>query len=63
MVEVTRAGVAAVGTGLFRPAAFYGSDTLWSLTMGVRVRVGPAHRMGRYGVLVVDAPTPEHHGH
>jgi hypothetical protein len=63
MVEVTRAGVAAVGTGLFRPAAFYGSDTLWSLTIGVRVRVGPAHRMGRYGVLVVDAPTPEHHGH
>ena len=36
---------------LFSPAAFYGATRFWMLSVGARLRIGPAHeRMGRYGV-------------
>ncbi len=56
---------AARGTSLrtpsvFVPREFYGANTLWSVTAGVRVHVGEMRaRMGRYGVLDVrPLPTP-----
>ena len=63
MVEVARAGVAAVGPGLFRPEVFYGSDVIWSLTLGIRLAAGQPHRMGRYGVLEADPGSERHEGH
>jgi hypothetical protein len=34
----------------FEPEQLFGSDRLWSLTLGVRLRAGMPHlRMGRYG--------------
>jgi hypothetical protein len=63
MVEVARAGVAAVGPGLFQPAAFYGDDTIWFLTAGVRLAVGRPHRMGRYGVSDAEGEANRHDGH
>lgn len=61
VVEVARAGVAAVGQGLFRPADFYGGDVIWSVTAGIRLTLGRPHRMGRYGVSEADE-TLERHG-
>lgn len=51
-VEATWHRVASLLPGaVFQPAAFYGSDRIASLSLGVRLRVGPQHaRMGRYGV-------------
>jgi hypothetical protein len=63
LVEVARAGVAAVGSGLFRPAEFYGGDVIWSVTVGLRLQAGPPHRMGRYGVLETDTSAERHREH
>ena len=42
---------------VFYPAAFYGSDTLWSLSLGVKAEVGTIHpRMGRYGAADLHRP-------
>jgi hypothetical protein len=39
---------------LFQPRSFYGGPSPWMLTMGARLRYGPAHaRMGRYGAALV----------
>jgi hypothetical protein len=63
LVEVARAGVTAVGPGLFRPSEFYGDDTIWFVTAGVRVGVGRPHRMGRYGVVEAEREEgPVRHG-
>jgi hypothetical protein len=36
---------------LFEPERLYGSDQLWSVSLGVRLALGASHeRMGRYGV-------------
>lgn len=51
LVEVSLARATTVDGGLFSPARFYGDDLLWMVTLGVRVRMGGEHRMGRYGVL------------
>jgi hypothetical protein len=63
LVEIARARVSSVGAGLFRPRDFYGSDVIWSVTAGVRLRLGPPHRMGRYGVLAEHARAGGHAGH
>jgi hypothetical protein len=35
----------------FDPAQFYGSDRIWSISIGAKLAVGMSHmRMGRYGV-------------
>ncbi len=40
----------------FVPAQFYGSDRIWTLSLGAKVAFGELHRrMGRYGVAVPDA--------
>ena len=57
-VEV--AGLAATSRdvrSLFQPRSFYGGTSPWMLTVGARLRYGPAHaRMGRYGVALVPGP-------
>lgn len=50
--EFATGKVAALTPG-FNPVAFYGRDTFWSLTTGVRIQLGARlHRMGRYGMAV-----------
>ena len=50
-VEASLGRITAVGGGLFDPVAFYGRDTFWSASLGVRAGWRMAgHRMGRYGV-------------
>jgi hypothetical protein len=52
--------------GLFDPQVFYGKESFWSLTLGLRLGLGmPMHRMGRYGVAQDTAPEMEmeHHAH
>ena len=42
-----------LGSLVFDPVEFYGSDRMWSLSAGVRVAAGSLHpRMGRYGVAI-----------
>ncbi len=49
-VEGSLIGIQSVGSGLFNPAVFYGTDRHWSVTTGVRLSWGMEdHRMGRYG--------------
>ncbi|HXV86777.1 MAG TPA: hypothetical protein VD793_08770 [Gemmatimonadales bacterium] len=38
-------------TGVFSVEDFYGRTSFGSVTLGLRVRHGPAHVMGRYGVM------------
>ncbi|MDB4874756.1 MAG: hypothetical protein JWM41_1202 [Gemmatimonadetes bacterium] len=51
-VEIARIGVAAGNpAGIFNPEARYGSNRMWMLSAGVRLRAGSMHdRMGRYGI-------------
>ena len=52
---------AAPGTpaGLFDARLRYGARTMWMLSLGVRLRAGPAHdRMGRYGAALAPEATP-----
>lgn len=55
-MEVAYGTAANVGGGVLRPEEFYGNDTIVSVTVGVRVRWGRAHRVGRYGVLDTHEP-------
>ena len=41
----------------FDPAQFYGSDRIWSFSLGATLKVGMRHmRMGRYGVAATEMP-------
>ena len=53
-VEVARAHAAAIDQpSVFDPKSFYGSDVLWSISVGMRFGVGMKHeRMGRYGAAL-----------
>jgi len=52
--------IARVGGGLFDPATFYGRDSFWSVTVGVRAGWGlRGHRMGHYGVPMETMETME----
>jgi hypothetical protein len=53
----------SVVTGAFlNPAAFYGRNDLWLLSVGLRIGAfDPLHRMGRYGVAEGDAAHSDHH--
>jgi hypothetical protein len=57
-VEVERLSARPrIATSVFVPEQFYGSDAPWMASVGVRIRIGPAHaRMGRYGVALPDDP-------
>ncbi|MEX0980296.1 MAG: hypothetical protein WDZ89_04325, partial [Gemmatimonadota bacterium] len=54
LAEVSLGRVASAGPGIFDAAAFYGRRSAWGITAGIRITTGPAHRMGRYGVLAPD---------
>ncbi len=44
----------------FDPRQFYGSDHIWSLSVGARLAFGMSHmRMGRYGVAATGKPQKE----
>jgi hypothetical protein len=55
-LEIERAHVGKrVRLAAFDPVAFYGSDNITSLSVGLRLEVGAMHgRMGRYGVAATD---------
>lgn len=46
----------------FVPSEFYGSTSIWSVSLGARFGIGPAlHRMGRYGAGLPNVtPSPRH---
>jgi hypothetical protein len=49
-------------TSSFDPRAFYGSNRIWSLSVGAKFSFGMAHmRMGRYGVALTTMPTRKMH--
>ena len=53
--------VSVVTGATLNPAAFYGGNDLWQLSVGLRIGAfDPLHRMGRYGVA---AEEPMHHDH
>jgi hypothetical protein len=60
-VEVARAGVTeTLGSLLFAPSQWYGSERLWSFSAGMRLEAGMIHpRMGRYGAAVPALPRGE----
>lgn len=50
VIEGSLGRVKSLLPGSFDPEAFYGRDTFWTVSAGVRVGWGaPLHRMGRYG--------------
>lgn len=50
--EVTHGRMAEVVGGLFDIRSFYGKNSFWSMSLGVRLSSGMRmHRMGRYGVV------------
>lgn len=65
IVEASFGRVESLTPVSFDPAAFYGRDTVWQLTIGVRLGWGARlHRMGRYGAAVdsggMDSLTHDH---
>ena len=56
--EVARARVVpTLKPSGFDPRQFYGSDRIWSVSIGLRLSYGMSHmRMGRYGVAVTAPP-------
>jgi hypothetical protein len=60
-IEASLASVAETADGVFDPREFYGSDRLWTVSIGARIRAGwHPQRMGRYGVAIATATTHEH---
>ena len=57
-VEVARAHVSpTLRPSGFDPRQFYGSDRIWSVSVGARLAFGMSHmRMGRYGVAATRKP-------
>jgi hypothetical protein len=50
-IEASRVNVTELTGAIFSPRDFYGEDTMWGISGGVSLRLGPPmHRMGRYGV-------------
>jgi hypothetical protein len=66
-VELSYGRMANVGGGLFDVTSFYGKQSFWSVTVGIRLRHGMRmHRMGRYGVVqdtAGSAHEPQHADH
>ncbi|HEU4829413.1 MAG TPA: hypothetical protein VFT04_09470 [Gemmatimonadales bacterium] len=54
MVEATYGRVHSLTPDSFDPELFYGADTFWTVSAGVRIGWGARlHRMGRYGAAAV----------
>jgi hypothetical protein len=62
--EAARSRVSEITGAIFDPLEFYGSTSLWNLSLGIRIRAGVQHaRMGRYGAALPDnAGHPAVHG-
>lgn len=59
-IEGSMSNVTETTGGLFDPREFYGSETIWTVSLGARLRAGwHPSRMGRYGVAAT-AGTPIH---
>jgi hypothetical protein len=59
-VELSAGRVTSLTPASFDPVAFYGRDTFWSVTAGVRIGLGMRlHRMGRYGVALPEVPAQD----
>ena len=58
VTEVARAKVSpTLSPAGFDPRQFYGSDRIWTFSIGARLSFGMSHmRMGRYGVAVGEVP-------
>ena len=57
LVELTLGRVDSRTPASFDPRLFYGKDTFWSISAGVRIGWGTRlHRMGRYGAAVLREP-------
>jgi len=64
ILEFSVGRVTSLTPASFDPASFYGSETFWSLSAGVRVGWGARlHRMGRYGVAAEEGGTSGAHSH
>lgn len=66
LFELSFGQIREVGAGLFDPKTFYGKNSFWTVSIGVRLNLGmPLHRMGRYGVAqdTADGMGMEHHAH
>jgi hypothetical protein len=55
ILEGSYGRVSDVGGGLFSAASFYGRPDLWAVKLAVRVATAMGHRMGRYGVGVIES--------
>jgi hypothetical protein len=57
--EVARAKVSeTLRPSGFEPSQFYGSDRIWSVSVGAKLAFGMSHmRMGRYGAAIAATPT------
>jgi hypothetical protein len=63
-IEGTVGRMRAVGGGLFNPMAFYGEETVASVSAGVRIEWRMhGHRMGRYGDVLDGMMMGEHEHH
>lgn len=61
-VEASYAHVAETAGGPFDPGVFYGSNSIWTLNLGLRVGAGSHRaRMGRYGVAAAAASAAHTH--
>lgn len=60
-VEGSLSAVSLAAAGVFDPREFYGSDRIWTMSVGARLRGGwHPPRMGRYGVAAAAAWEREH---
>jgi hypothetical protein len=68
-VEVARITADRTTAALFDPLRFYGSNSMWRISAGLRAAFGHDHgRMGRYGVaseslVGIDGTLSHHHAH
>lgn len=61
-VEGSMAHVVETADGLFDPREFYGSRTIWTISIGARLRAGwHPPRMGRYGAAATAAGSTHEH--
>lgn len=61
-VEGSMAHVTETADGLFDPRELYGSQTIWTVSVGARLRAGwHPPRMGRYGAAAIAAGSTHEH--
>ncbi len=64
MIELTLGRVHSLTPASFDPTLFYGRETVWAVSAGVRIGWGVRlHRMGRYGAAVAHEPGSHAPGH